>query len=158
MAFIGYCLVALMIAGADQVTKALVVRHIPLHGTAAFWPGVLSLTYVRNEGAAFSSFQGMRWLFLLIFAVFTAAVLYEYFGKRMPFSRWERVLIAAIYGGGLGNLIDRIRLGYVVDMLETEFMDFPVFNLADCFISCGCVLLMVSLVFFNKRIWKEEKK
>jgi signal peptidase II len=54
-------------------------------------------------------------------------------------------------------MIDRVRLGYVVDMIETEFMEFPVFNVADCFITCGCIALMVSLVF-NKEFWKDEKK
>ena len=55
-------------------------------------------------------------------------------------------------------MIDRLRLGYVVDMIATEFIDFPVFNVADCFITCGCIVLMVHLVFFNKEFWKEEKK
>ena len=64
----------------------------------------------------------------------------------------------AIYGGGLGNMIDRIRLGYVVDMIETKFMVFPVFNVADCFITCGCVAVMASLILFNKEFWKDEKK
>ena len=67
-------------------------------------------------------------------------------------------MIASIYGGGLGNMVDRLRLGYVVDMIETQFMDFPVFNVADCFISCGCVLLLVHMAFFNREFWKEEKK
>ena len=66
--------------------------------------------------------------------------------------------IAAIYGGGLANMIDRLRMGYVVDMIETLFVDFPVFNVADCFITCGCVLLMIHLAFFNQKVWKEEKK
>ena len=64
----------------------------------------------------------------------------------------------AIYGGGLGNMIDRIRLGFVVDMIEVDFMRFPVFNVADCFITCGCVLLIAHLVFCNKEFWKEDKK
>lgn len=156
--FLAYSLTVLLIAAADQASKLLVVKNIPLYKTVDFLPGILSLTYVRNDGAAFSSFRGMQWLFALIFLVFTAAVFYEYFHRRLPFSRWERFLIAAIYGGGLGNLIDRVRLGYVVDMLQTEFMDFPVFNVADCFISCGCVLLMLHLAFFNKQIWKDGKK
>ena len=111
MAFLYYSLAALAIAAADQITKLLVVRSIPLYGTVEFLPGVLSLTHVRNDGAAFSSFRGMQWLFALIFLLFTLAVLYEYFRRPLPFTRWERVLIAAIYGGGLGNLIDRVRLG-----------------------------------------------
>ena len=158
MAFFWYALFAGAIAAADQLTKYWVVEHIGLYQSVPLIPRVLGLTYVQNRGAAFSSFQGMQWLFTLIFLAFTLAILYEYFKKPMPFTNLERWSIAAIYGGGLGNMIDRVRLGYVVDMLETEFMEFPVFNVADCFITCGCVLLMVQLAFFNKSIWKDEKK
>ena len=76
----------------------------------------------------------------------------------MPFRKYERILIATIYGGAVGNMIDRIRLGYVVDMIKTEFINFPVFNVADIFITCGCIAMMISLIFFNKEFWKEEKK
>ena len=155
--FLYYSLFALLIVLADQVSKFFVLNYIPLHGSVDFLPGVLGLTYVRNEGAAFSSFQGMQWLFALVFLVFTLAVIWEYFKKPMPFTTFERWCIAAIYGGGAGNMIDRVRLGYVVDMLETQFMEFPVFNVADCFITCGCALLMLHLVFFNKSFWKDEK-
>ena len=158
MAFSYYFLAALAIAALDQVTKLLVVQCIPPYKTVEFLPGVLSLTYVRNDGAAFSLLRGMQWLFVLIFILFTLILLYEYFRRPLPFTRWERVLIAAIYGGGLGNLIDRVRLGYVVDMLQTEFMNFPVFNVADCFICCGCLLLMLHLALWNKEIWKDGKK
>ena len=151
-------LFAALIAAADQVTKYLTVANIPLHTQVEFIPNVLGLTYVQNFGAAFSSFQGMQWLFALIFALFTVGVIWEYRKKALPFTTLERWCIAAIYGGGLGNMIDRIRFGYVVDMIETQFMDFPVFNVADCFITCGCILLMIHLVFFNKQFWKDEKK
>ena len=153
-----YFLVSAGVAVLDQITKYLTVRFIPLYEHIEVLPGVVGLTYVRNTGAAFSSFEGMQWLFALIFAGFTLAILYEYFKKPMPFTRLERWCVAAIYGGGLGNMIDRVRQGYVVDMLETEFMEFPVFNLADCFITCGCLLLMAHLAFFNKSFWKDEKK
>ena len=146
------------IVAADQYTKLLTVANIALYQDVEFIPGILGLTYVQNTGAAFSSFEGQQWLFALIFAVLTVAVVYEYAKKSMPFSKFERWCIAAIYGGGLGNMIDRVRLGYVVDMLETKFMKFPVFNVADCFITCGCILMMISLCFFNKEFWKEEKK
>lgn len=158
MAFAYYCLTALLVAAADQVSKYLVVRCIPLYETIPLLPGVVSLTHVRNDGAAFSALRGMQWLFVLVFLVFTLALLWEYFRKPLAFTRLERFLLAAVYGGGLGNLIDRARLGYVVDMIQTDFMDFPVFNVADCFISCGCVLLVLHLVLFNRKIWKEEKK
>ena len=64
----------------------------------------------------------------------------------MNFNTFDWWCIAAVYGGGLGNMIDRLRLGYVVDMIRTEFMVFPVFNVADCFITCGCIALMASQV------------
>jgi signal peptidase II len=158
MEFTLFALFAAGIVAADQFTKILTVASVALGEKITFIPGLLRFTYIRNYGAAFSSFQGQQWLFALIFAVFTVLMLWEYFKKSMPFSKFERWCIAAIYGGGLGNMIDRVRLGYVVDMIETEFMEFPVFNVADCFITCGCILLMVSLILFNKEFWKEEKK
>ena len=158
MSFFLYSLFVLAIVAADQITKYLVVVNIPLYTDVPFIPGVLGLTYVQNTGAAFSAFQGMQWLFALIFLLFTAAIFWEYFKKPMGFSSFERWCIAAIYGGGLGNMIDRLRLGYVVDMIETLFVDFPVFNGADCFITCGCIALLVHLVFWNKPFWKDEKK
>ena len=155
---IKYILFIIAIVLADQWTKWIVVENIPLYGRVEFWPGVLSWTYTKNTGAAWSMLEGQRWLFILIFAVLTVLLLLEYFKFSMPFTTLERWLIAAIYAGGLGNIIDRVRLGYVVDMIHTDFMDFPVFNVADCFITCGCIGLMLHLIFFNKAFWKEEKK
>ena len=158
MQMILYLLFTAAVVIADQVTKFLTVAHIPLYADVPFLPGIVQLTYVQNTGAAFSSFEGQQWLFAVIFVVFTLAVGYEFWKKTMPFTNLERWLIVAVYAGGMGNMIDRLRLGYVVDMIETTFMDFPVFNVADIFITCGCILLMVHLVFFNKEFWKEEKK
>ncbi len=158
MQFLLFSLFAAVIAAADQFTKYLTVANIPLFGHVDFLPGFLCFTYVQNTGAAFSALEGMRWLFVLIFAVLTVAVVYDYRKKSLPFSTFDRWCIAAIYGGGLGNMIDRVRLGYVVDMIKTEFMNFPVFNVADCFITCGCIALMVSIILFNKDFWKDEKK
>ena len=158
MSLLYYALFAGGIVVLDQVTKYLTVANIPLYADVPFIPGLLQLTYVQNTGAAFSSFEGQQWLFALIFAVFTGLVLDEYFKKPMAFTTFERWCIAAIYGGGLGNMIDRVRMGYVVDMIETTFIEFPVFNVADCFITCGCILMMGHLVLFNKEFWKDEKK
>ena len=158
MQFLYLSLFALGIVGVDQLTKYLVLANIPLYGEVPFIPGIVKLTYVKNTGAAFSMLEGQSWLFMLVFAVMTVLVFVEYFKKPMPFTKLERWCIAAIYGGGLGNVIDRIFRRYVVDMIQTEFIDFPVFNVADCFITCGCILLLISLLFFNKAFWKEEKK
>ena len=151
-------LFAAAIVAADQLTKSLVLWHIPLHGHVDFIPGLLSLTYVRNTGAAFSSFEGAQWLFALIFLLFTVVIIWEFSKKRWPFTDFERWLIVAIYAGGIGNMIDRFRFGYVVDMIQTDFISFPVFNVADCFITCGCILLIIHLFLFNRGFWKEEKK
>ena len=156
-----YLLMALFAAGAvvlDQWTKALTVASIPLHSRVPFWDGLFHFTYLQNTGAAFSSFQGQQWLFALIFAVFTLLLLVELRKNSMGFRPLERWCIVAIWAGGLGNMIDRVRLGYVVDMIEVEFIRFPVFNAADCFITCGCVLLIAHLVLFNREFWKDEKK
>ena len=158
MQFLLMGLFAAGIVAADQYTKFLTVANIGLYQDVEFIPGFLGFTYVRNTGAAFSSFEDQQWLFALIFLLFTVAIVYEFRKNTMKFSAFERWCIAAVYGGGLGNMIDRIRLGYVVDMIETKFMNFPVFNVADCFITCGCILMMISLCFFNKQFWKDEKK
>ena len=156
MQFLFLSLFAVLIAGIDQITKYLTVANIPQYGHVDVIPGVVSFTYVKNTGAAFSAMQGMRWVFVGIFILLTVAVLWEYFKKPLPFSRFDRFCIAAVYGGGLGNMIDRVRLGYVVDMIKTDFINFPVFNVADCFITCGCILL-VARMLLNKKFWKEEK-
>ena len=158
MFFLSYALFVGAIVAADQFTKYLTVANIALYEDVPFIPGLLQLTYVQNTGAAFSSFEGQQWLFALIFVVFTGMIIWEFRKNSMGFTTFERWCIAAIYGGGLGNMIDRIRMGYVVDMIETTFIEFPVFNVADCFITCGCIVLMVSLILFNKEFWKDEKK
>ena len=157
MQFLAFSIFAAGIVAADQFTKYLTVMNIALWEDVPFIPGVLQLTYVQNTGAAFSSFEGQQWMFALIFAAFTIGIFWEYFKKPMGFTTFERWCIAAVYGGGLGNMIDRVRMGYVVDMIETTFIEFPVFNVADCFITCGCIGLMVHLILFNKEFWKEEK-
>lgn len=151
-------LFCLGVVGLDQLTKFLVVQNIPLYTQVPVIDGLFHFTYVQNTGAAYSSLQGQHWLFVLVLLLFAAFILWEFPKKRMAFTAFERWMIAAIFAGGAGNMIDRLRLGYVVDMIEVEFMRFAVFNVADIFITCGCVLLMVHLILFNKAFWKEEKK
>jgi len=156
-----YFFMALLAAGivaADQITKYLTVANIPLYTSVEAIPGLFHLTYVQNTGAAFSSFEGMQWLFALIFLAFTVGIVWEFTKKSMGLTKLEHWLIVAIYAGGLGNMIDRLRLGYVVDMIAVDFIQFPVFNVADCFITCGCIALMAHLLLVNKAFWKEEKK
>jgi len=157
MSYILMAVFAIVAVALDQVTKALVVANIPLHGAVPAIPGLFDLTYVQNTGAAWSSFQGQMWLFALVFAVFAGFLVWEFITKKMGFKPFERWCLVAVFAGGLGNMIDRLRQGFVVDMIRLQFMDFPVFNVADCFICCGCIALLVHLIFFNKEFWKEEK-
>ncbi len=158
MQLLFYALFALGIVGLDQITKYVTVEKIALFAEVPFIDGLLHFTYVQNFGAAWSMMQGMRWAFVALFLALTALLLWEQCKHPLPFRKFERWCIAAIWAGGLGNVIDRVFRGYVVDMIEVEFIRFPVFNVADCFITCGCIALAVSLIFFNKGFWKEEKK
>ncbi len=158
MQYLFMAVFAAAIVAADQLSKAWVVANIPMYTDIPFIEGLVHWTHVHNYGAAWSSFEGMIWLFVLIFVLFTGAIVFEFATGKMGFTTPERWCIAAVYGGGLGNMIDRLRLGYVVDMIEVEFISFPVFNVADCFITCGCILLMLHLLLWNKEFWKDEKK
>lgn len=139
----------------DQITKYLVAANIPLGDVVSVWPGVFHLTHVRNTGMAFSLLQGGRWFFLVMTLIAFGALFVVLKKKWVthPLGLWS---LAAIAGGALGNLIDRVRLGYVVDMIEVEFIRFPVFNVADCFVVCGAILLVIYVLFFDKS--GEEKK
>ena len=158
MQFLLMALFAAGIVAVDQLSKFWTVANIPLHGQIPVIDGLFHLTYVQNTGAAFSAFQGAQWLFLIVFAVLTVGILWEFPKKKLPFTTLERWCIVAIYAGGIGNMIDRLRLSYVIDMIEVEFMRFAVFNVADCFITCGAILLLTHLALFNKEFWKDEPK
>ena len=107
------------------------------------------LMRVHNYGAAWSSFSGARWLLIALTAAGMCAIAWLLVKiVRHPLGQWS---LAIILGGGIGNLIDRVRLGYVVDMLDTMFMDFPVFNVADVFVVCGTVCALIYyLAFYSK--------
>ena len=142
-------LAAVFCVAADQAVKLLVVSTMQLGETGRFLPPLLQLTRVHNYGAAWSSFSGARWLLVILTAAGMAAIAWLLVKiVRHPLGQWS---LAWILGGGIGNLIDRVRLGYVVDMLETMFIDFPVFNVADVFVVCGTVgALIYYLAFYSK--------
>lgn len=140
---------AVLIVVADQVSKFLTVAHIPLGSAVPVIPWLFQLTYVQNTGMAFSMLEGARWFFLIM-----TAVAFVFMGIALkkkwithPTGLWALAMIA---GGAVGNLIDRIRLGYVIDMIEVTFMEFAVFNVADSFVVCGAILLVIYAFFFDK--------
>lgn len=153
-----YVLLAAIATGIvilDQITKALVVANIPLDGYVKAIPGLFHLTYIRNTGAAFSMLEGQRTFFLIITALFLGAIIYCVAKK--VFSRPYLWIFAAITGGAIGNLIDRIRFGYVVDMIAVDFMNFAIFNVADIFLTCGAVVLVVYTLFFDRDSKKKKE-
>ena len=118
-------------------------------------PGLVELTRIHNYGAAWSSFSGMRWALVGVTSVLMVilAVLLAKKIVRHPTGFWGLLLILA---GGIGNLIDRVRLGYVVDMFNFQFMDFPVFNVADICVCCGAALGVIYYLWFMKCDEKKE--
>ena len=145
-----YILVSAAVVALDQLFKAWVRANIPLYPSAAeqipLIPGVIHLSHIRNAGVAFGLLQGGRWAFLALLGVFCGLVIWA-IAKGKLAAPWEKWLGVLAMAGALGNGIDRAIYGYVVDMLEVEFISFPVFNLADCVISVSCVLFMLLTLF-----------
>lgn len=142
-----YTIIALVLLVADQVVKYLVRTGIDLGQSIPFIPHLLDLTFVRNTGAAFSMLEEHTWVLILISAVVVVVV--AVLTARKVFQGWLGLTAAMlVMCGGIGNLIDRVVLGYVTDMFQTTFMNFAVFNLADCYITVGVVLLFVYILFF----------
>ena len=136
---------------ADQWVKAWTVAHLELWETAPLFPGFLELMRVHNYGAAWSSFSGQRWLLLGVTGVIVLAVLWALIRKiiRHPLGILACCLIIS---GGIGNIIDRLRLGYVVDMLHFQFWpSYPTFNVADICIVCGAILGAVYYVLIYEK-------
>ena len=149
-------LIVLMIA-IDQAVKYWALNILSTVDTMPLIEGVIHLTYVENRGAAFGMLADSRWVFMVVSAVSIVA-LSVYLIRKKPRSRLLCLSLAFVIGGGIGNMIDRVALGYVVDMIQTEFVEFPVFNIADCFLTCGCILLIAHLILCNKEFWKDGKK
>ena len=139
-------LLAACVAG-DQLLKYWVVNHLEIGQSAVFLPGLVRLTRLHNTGAAWGSFSGSTALLTAVTAVLLIAVAWLVLKKiiRHPLGLCAAMLVL---GGGIGNMIDRICRGYVVDMFDLEFMDYPIFNLADCFVVVGVILGAVYYLWF----------
>lgn len=142
-------LAAVILILLDQLSKQWIVNHIPLNAIRKCVPGIFSLTYLRNYGAAFSILQNQQWFFTVITLAVVGAACY-YFIKNINGNFWFLFGLLLIISGGIGNFIDRLRLGYVVDMVHLDFMNFAIFNVADSYLTVGVVSLFIAL-------WKEEE-
>lgn len=141
----------------DQLSKFLMTSNFAPGEGFCVIKGILDFTYIRNEGAAFGMLQGARWFFIVL-TVVVFAVLIIYLIKAKPTSHLEKTALALLAGGALGNFIDRVILGFVRDFIEVKFIDFPIFNVADCFVCIGTGLyVLYTLLEFFKEKNKEAK-
>ena len=151
-----YILLLAALIAADQGLKYWTVSHLALGESTAFLPPLVQLTRLHNYGAAWSSLSGKTVLLLAVTMVLMAAVAVLLVKKivRHPLGVIAGLLIL---GGGIGNFIDRIIHGYVVDMLDLMFMYYPIFNLADCFVVVGAILGAVYYLWFYEKYDKRIK-
>lgn len=146
--FITDLIIAFILVLADQFTKHLAVLFLMNKPSIVLIPGVLELHYLENRGAAFGALQGGKIFFVIITIIALAFMAYVIMkmpaGKKYtPLHIMSGVLIA----GAIGNFIDRLRLDYVVDFIYFSLIDFPIFNVADMYLSVTCVLLMILILF-----------
>lgn len=138
----------------DQYTKALAVERLKGEKPFVIIENIFQLHYLENRGAAFGMFQNQRTFFIISFVIVMMAVLWIY--RRLPAAkRFLPIYISGVLlvAGAFGNMIDRLRLGYVVDFFYFELIDFPIFNVADIFVVAGVLLLAVVILF----VYDEEE-
>lgn len=138
----------------DQITKYLINYNMRIYDSVQVIPGILNFTYIQNKGAAWGIFADKRWIFLLFSTVAILLIIYILLKYRNG-SKLMIVALSLALGGGIGNMIDRIFFGKkifdgaVIDFIEAAFIDFPIFNFADCCVCIGMALLFVYLIFFD---------
>lgn len=138
----------------DQVLKMIVANMMQVGETLAVISGVFHITFVKNTGAAFSVLRDKQFFLISITFIVMLIVFVVLIKNRKKFSLALQTSLVMIIGGGIGNLTDRIRLGYVVDYLDVRLIHFPVFNFADCCIVIGVILLFLVILIEERR----EKK
>ncbi len=129
----------------DQLTKYLTILYLKPVDTVPIIEDVIHLTYIENTGAAFGMLKDQRWVFMVISTVAIVGVL-GYLIVKKPQSKLQCLSLAFIVGGGIGNMIDRTLLGYVVDMIDFRLINFAVFNVADSFVCVGAGLMMLWVI------------
>ncbi|HFU4116991.1 TPA: signal peptidase II [Streptococcus suis] len=141
----GFPILAAVLIGLDQLVKAWTVANIELDTVELFIPGFMSLAYLRNYGAAWSILQNQQWFFTIVTIAAVTGLIW-YYVKQIKGNLWTLFSLALMIAGALGNFIDRIRLGYVVDMFHLDFISFPVFNVADMYLSVGVGILFICIM------------
>ncbi len=149
-----WIILAAVIVAADQICKLIVMTNLSATDSVHFLPGVIDFVYVKNTGAAFSILSESTVLLGIVSVLFCIGVgIYWYLKK--PKHKLLKLSVSLLFAGALGNAIDRVVRGFVVDFISTAFMDFPVFNVADIAITVGAVLLVIYILFFDKEEVKD---
>ena len=151
-----YFLVIALCIGADQAVKYYVTSHLELYESAPLLPGVVELFHIRNTGGGFSILAGHTWVLTVLTAALMAVIAWMLVKKYFPhpLAMWT---LTVILGGGLGNLIDRVRLGYVVDMFHFQFINYPVFNVADILVVCGTIGFAAYYLLLHDKLKSREE-
>ena len=146
----------------DQLTKYLTILYLKPIDTLPIIEDVLHLTYVENTGAAFGMMKDARWVFMITSTLAIIAILgymgYRTYAKKEKMPWLEALSLSLIVGGGIGNMIDRTALGYVVDMIDCRFINFAVFNVADSFVCVGAGIMVLYLIKMTVEEARAEKK
>ena len=145
------CIVFVTLVLFDQFTKQMAVRHLKDHADIILIPGVLQLSYVENRGAAFGSMQNMQILLIGLPLIVLGGILYCLW--KMPKTRrhfFMFVTLLVLAAGALGNLIDRFLHAYVVDFIYFSLINFPVFNVADIYVTCSAFALVLLMLFYYR--------
>ena len=128
----------------DQIVKMAIVKNLRLSEQKSVINGILSMTHLRNNGAAWSILEGQQWFFVLTTVIVLAVAIW--FWLKNLSKNWYAIGLTLIISGALGNFIDRVRQGYVVDMFQLDFINFPIFNVADILLSIGFVVLFIGIL------------
>ena len=148
---VGIALLTFLLVALDQATKGMAVQYLKGQDPFVIWKGVFEFRYLENRGGAFGIFQGQRVFFLFTGVIVLIAVFYVLRHMSREARYWPLRLIAVgILSGAWGNMIDRLRLSYVVDFFYFKLIDFPIFNVADIYVSVGTAVLVVLVLFYYK--------
>lgn len=144
-----YLILTTILVIIDQLTKYLTVENIASHEVVEVIPNILSFTYIQNSGAAFSILEGQM-LFFYIVSVIVIAFLLYYMYTEAQNNKILGILLSIVLAGTIGNFIDRLLYQYVIDMIQLEFVNFAIFNVADMFLTVGVALLFIYTLFEDR--------
>lgn len=152
-----YLILVFAIITMDLLVKLWAQNTLMDIGTIPIIKDIFHLTYAENRGAAFSILEGKRWFFIVLTAVMLIIIALAFF-KNYFKGVWGKTTLVFIFSGAVGNFIDRLLLGYVVDMFDFRLINFPVFNVADIFLTIGAIMGIIYILFIDKDLLKDEKK